>query len=139
MTRTGSGYSTPSCLDLELSGKNDGLHSYGEGVWILHDHQEKGVTTAGIGPGGNVGVIAYERYLQDNGWPMTFGVDWSNYFTEDYYQRRVPVWSAYDETDRFGDVKPGAWLTWKLLVLSLFWGAAGAVLFGLLRPGRTGT
>lgn len=122
-------------LDLELSAVNDGLHSYGEGVWILHDHQEKGVTTAGIGPGGNVGVIAYERYLQDNGWPMTFGVDWSNYFTEDYYQRRVPVWSAYDETDRFGDVKPGAWLSWKLLALSLVWGAAAAVFIGLLRPG----
>jgi len=122
-------------LDLELSGKDDGLHSYGEGVWLFHDHQEKGVTTAGIGPGGNLGVIAYERYLEDNGWPMTFGVDWSNYFTEDYYQRRVPVWSAYDDSDRFGDVMPGAWLSWKLLVLSLLWGAAAAVLFALLKPG----
>ena len=122
-------------LDLELSGKDDGLHSYGEGVWIFHDHQEKGVTTAGIGPGGNIGVIAYERYLEDNGWPMTFGVDWSNYFTEDYYQRRVPVWSAYDESDRFGDVMPGAWLSWKLLVLSLLWGAATALLIALLSPG----
>ena len=124
-------------LDLELSGKDDGLHSYGEGVWLFHDHQEKGVTTAGIGPGGNLGVIAYERYLEDNGWPMTFGVDWSNYFTEDYYQRRVPVWSAYDDSDRFGDVMPGAWLSWKLLVLSLLWGAAAAVLFALLKPGAT--
>ncbi len=74
-------------VDLELSTKNDGLHSYGEGVWLLHDHQERGVVTDGFGPGGNVSAIVYERYLQDNGWPMTFGVDWSNYLTTGFYER----------------------------------------------------
>ena len=47
----------------------------------MHDHQEKGVTTSGFGPGGNVSAIVYERYLQDDGWPMTFGMDWKNFLT----------------------------------------------------------
>ncbi|MBV1932525.1 MAG: multicopper oxidase domain-containing protein [Porticoccaceae bacterium] len=75
-------------VDLELSTKDDGLHSYGEGVWLLHDHEEKGVVTNGFGPGGNVSAIVYERYLQDNGWPMTFGLDWTNYLTPGFYDRR---------------------------------------------------
>ena len=75
-------------LDLELSTKNDGLHSYGEGVWLLHDHQERGVTTNGFGPGGNISAIVYERYLQDNGWPMTFGMKWDNFLTPGFYDRR---------------------------------------------------
>jgi hypothetical protein len=74
-------------LDLELSTKDDGLHSYGEGVWLLHDHKEKAVTTNGFGPGGNISAIVYERYLQDNGWPVTFGLDWSNYLSPGYYER----------------------------------------------------
>ena len=111
-------------LDLELSAKNDGLHSYGEGVWILHDHQEKGVTTGGIGPGGNVGIIVYDKYLEDNGWPMTFGVDWSNYFSEDYYQRKIPVWSSYDDTNRFGDVQGSVWPKLKIVLLLLLSGVA---------------
>lgn len=75
-------------VDLELSTENDGLHSYGEGVWLMHDHQEKGVTTNGFSPGGNVSAIVYERYLQDNGWPMTFGMDWDNYLTPGFYDRK---------------------------------------------------
>jgi plastocyanin len=75
-------------VDLELSTENDGLHSYGEGVWLLHDHQERGVTTNGFGPGGNVSAIVYERYLQDDGWPMTFGMSWNNYLTSGFYQRQ---------------------------------------------------
>lgn len=74
-------------VDLELSTENDGLHSYGEGVWLMHDHQEKGVTTNGFGPGGNVSAIVYERYLQDNGWPMTFGMGWKNFLTPGFYDR----------------------------------------------------
>ena len=75
-------------LDLELSTKNDGLHSYGEGVWLMHDHHERGVTTNGFGPGGNVSAIVYERYLEDSGWPMTFGMNWDNFLTPGFYDRR---------------------------------------------------
>ena len=75
-------------VDLELSTEDDGLHSYGEGVWLMHDHQERGVTTNGFGPGGNVSAIVYERYLQDNGWPMTFGMGWKNFLTPGFYARQ---------------------------------------------------
>ena len=91
-------------VDLELSTKNDGLHSYGEGVWLMHDHQEKGVTTSGFGPGGNVSAIVYERYLQDDGWPMTFGMDWKNFLTPGFYQRQddgsgiTPLLAGVEET-----------------------------------------
>ena len=76
-------------VDLDLSTKNDGLHSYGEGVWLMHDHKEQGVTTNGFGPGGNVSAIVYESYLEDNGWPKVFGVDWSNYLTPGFYERNA--------------------------------------------------
>ena len=79
---------TAQRVDLDLWTKNDGLHSYGAGVWMLHDHQERAVTTNGFSPGGNMSAIVYERFLQDDGWPMTFGHDWSDYLTPGFYDRR---------------------------------------------------
>lgn len=66
---------------------------------------------------------------------MTFGVDWSNYFTEDFYQRKVPVWSAYDETDRFGDVVAKPWPSWHLFLLSLILGVTVALVYRMVCRG----
>lgn len=86
---------TAQRVDLSLDLTNDGLRSYGPGVWLFHDHNYQGITTDGIGPGGNISAIVYEDYLQENGWPTTFGVSWEPYFTAAYYQREVPVWESY--------------------------------------------
>jgi hypothetical protein len=86
---------TAQRVDLSLDLTNDGLRSYGPGVWLFHDHKYQGITTDGIGPGGNISAIVYQDYLQENGWPTTFGVSWEPYFTAAYYQREVPVWESY--------------------------------------------
>lgn len=88
-------------LDLTLNTSDDGLHSYGEGVWFFHDHREAAVTNDGIGPGGTVTMIAYESHLGDNGVPETHG-DLSKFFDKAYYQGEVPVWGHLD-AERLGE------------------------------------
>jgi hypothetical protein len=125
-------------VDLALQTTDDGLHSYGSGVWLMHDHQEKGVTTDGIGPGGNIAAIVYEQFLGENGWPNMFGVDWSPYFTEAYYNREVPVWQAYDPLGMFSSPGTDGWRLLRLLGAALLGGAAlAAGVTWLMRRGRT--
>jgi hypothetical protein len=122
-------------VDLALQTTDDGLHSYGSGVWLLHDHQEKGVTTDGIGPGGNVAAIVYEEFLQEDGWPTTFGVDWSPYFTQAYYRKEIPIWQAYDPSGMFGSVAGDGWFLLRILGMALLGGAvvAGTFMWWLRR------
>ena len=86
---------TTQRVDLDLLFQNDGLHSYGPGICLFHDHQYNGITNDGIGPGGNISAITYADYIDDTGWPKTQGVSWNNYFTEAYYRRDLPVWQSY--------------------------------------------
>ena len=74
-------------MDLTLDTRNDGVHSYGSGVWMLHDHSGKGTTTDGIAPGGNMNAIVYREYLAENGWPITQGEDMGMFFDPAYYRR----------------------------------------------------
>jgi hypothetical protein len=92
-------------LDLALNTTNDGLNSYGSGVWLMHNHKENAITTDGIAPGGDLSTITYKSYLQANGKPETQGVSWKPYFTEEYYEREVPIWNSYDATGLFGEIK----------------------------------
>jgi hypothetical protein len=87
--------STAQRLDLDLQFNNDGVHSYGPGIWLFHDHQNQGVTNDGIGPGGNISAIVYADYMEENGWPKTQGVPWNQYFTKEYYRKEVPIWESY--------------------------------------------
>jgi len=105
-------------VDLKLQMINDGLHSYGEGVWLLHDHQGKAVTNNGIGPGGNISAIVYRSYLKNNGWPNTFGVDWSPFFSEEYYRKELPIWQGYAR-HLSADVAFDGWLIFRLLMLGI--------------------
>ncbi|MGZ5055993.1 MAG: multicopper oxidase domain-containing protein, partial [Methylobacter sp.] len=50
-------------IDLELSGVDDGLHSFGQGIWMFHDHVEKAFTTNGIGEGGDISLVVYDGFL----------------------------------------------------------------------------
>ncbi|MCP5244527.1 MAG: multicopper oxidase domain-containing protein [Burkholderiales bacterium] len=90
-------------LDLVLKTVNDGLHSYGSGAWLFHDHREKGITTDGMSEGGSMSMIAYKSYLDETGLPkVAHGIDLSVYFTKEYYQRRLPIWQDLDETGSLG-------------------------------------
>ncbi len=124
--------STSQRVDLKLEFENDGLHSYGPGIWLFHDHQNKGVTTDGIGPGGNISAIAYGEYMDENGWPQTRGVPFDQYFTSDYYRREVPVWESY-APGLFSDPGTDKVLLWRVLLFSLALGVGAASLFVRLR------
>lgn len=111
--------------DLELDTTNDGLHSYGSGVWLLHDHQERGVTNNGLGPGGNLGAIVYRNFLGSNGWPQTTGENLARYFQQDYYQRLTP------EPESAGSITSSLFL--RLIGLGIAAGALAASLVSVYR------
>jgi PGF-CTERM protein len=87
-------------LDLALNTTNDGVNSYGPGLWFTHDHREEAVTTDGIAPGGTVTMIAYDDYL-DDGIPQTHR-NLSRFFSESYYAGEKPFWAGLDE-EKFGE------------------------------------
>jgi len=105
--------------DLVLNTTDNGLQSYGPGVWFTHNHRERAVTTDGIGPGGDVTMITYESFLKDDGFPELNGVSWEPYFTEEYYDRQVPVWNTYTEPRLFGEVPLRPPQTWVIVLLGL--------------------
>lgn len=123
-------------VDIDLQTTNDGLHSYGPGVWLFHDHQGKGVTTNGIGPGGNVNAIVYESYLREDGWPMTFGIDYKKFFTEAYYRKEIPVWESYSLSGIFSDLGFDFWLLLRLVGLGLALGTFLGIIVPLLSNGK---
>jgi FtsP/CotA-like multicopper oxidase with cupredoxin domain len=123
-------------VDVVLNTTNDGLHSYGPGIWLTHDHQEVAQTNAGIGPGGSMTAIVYEDYLDDGGFPKVQGVEWKKFFTPEYYQREVPVWLDYDPLSQLADTTGSSREAVRFLLLGLIGGAWLAVVFILLRRPR---
>lgn len=91
-------------VDLELDTTDDGLHSYGEGVWLFHDHNEFGITTDSAMPGGNVSIIVYEKYLSEKGLPIVNGTNITKFFTKEYYDRSYPVWGTLEDAHKYGIV-----------------------------------
>ncbi|MFB6346599.1 MAG: multicopper oxidase domain-containing protein [bacterium] len=79
--------------DLKLKAVNNGLNSYGPGIWLLHDHREVAIASDSISPGGNVSAIVYERFLNDTGMPQVLGVNMDKYFTKEFYRGELPIWS----------------------------------------------
>ena len=90
--------------DLLISTKDDGLHSYGEGIWIFHDHREKGITTNGMNPGGNVSALVYKKYLNEVGLPMGIGESIEPVFTKKFHERKLPVWQNIDAWNSLGEI-----------------------------------
>lgn len=124
---------TTQRVDVELLLQNDGRHSYGPGIWLFHDHQYKGITNDGIGPGGNISAIAYADYVDRTGWPKTQGVPWDNYFTEAYYRKDIPVWQSYAPA-LFSDAGIDVRLLVRLLIFALACGVlAASALLALFR------
>jgi FtsP/CotA-like multicopper oxidase with cupredoxin domain len=90
--------------DIKLSTVDDGLHSYGQGIWIFHDHREKGITTDGMNPGGNVSAVVYKKYLTEEGLPKGIGEDITPLFTKAFHARKYPVWQGIDDWNSLGEV-----------------------------------
>lgn len=125
--------STAQRVDLDLNTTNDGLHSYGDGVWMLHDHKEKAFTTDGMHPGGSIGAIVSRSYLDEQGWPKTQGVDWSPFFSPHYYKRAIPVWTTYDPTGMLGEAEARSPRLIRAMVLSFVAGILLAFLIVFIR------
>jgi FtsP/CotA-like multicopper oxidase with cupredoxin domain len=90
--------------DLKISTVDDGLHSYGQGVWIFHDHREKGIQTNGQNPGGNVSALVYKKYLNEVGLPKTIGESIVPLFTKAFQDRKLPVWQDAGEWNSLGEI-----------------------------------
>lgn len=115
--------------DFSLQTTNNGLHSYGPGIWLFHDHQGKMVTTDGIAPGGHISAIVYDQYLNERGWPKTQGISWKKFFDSSYYQRKIPVWESYSPDGKFSDIKNDIGLQARLLIFALALGIFLGLLF----------
>ncbi|SJM90130.1 Multicopper oxidase type 3 [Crenothrix polyspora] len=83
-------------LDLELSGVDDGLHSFGQGIWMFHDHVEKSFTSNGVGEGGDISLVVYKEFLDDKGIPTLHGMSLAPYFSKEYWKGNYPIWQDYD-------------------------------------------
>jgi len=103
VTRDVYGVAPAQRIDLDLYTKDDGLHSYGEGAWLMHDHAERAITNNGIAPGGNVSQIVYRKYLNKHAMPNGEGEDVSPYFNAEYYKGNIPSWTASDAFGFFDD------------------------------------
>ena len=114
--------------DLNLQTKNDGLHSYGPGLWMFHDHVATGTTTDGMEPGGNMAILAYRYLLDEQGMPKMHDELFDQVFNKDYYAKKMAVWGDGDFGPLLGDA---GLLTPKFSRILLF-GLATGLLIGLL-------
>jgi len=124
-------------IDLDLSTSNDGLNSYGSGIWLFHDHSEKAITTDGISPGGNINMMAYSDYVGDDGVPKTRGMDLNIFFDPAYYEGKVPVWGSMGIPELLGQAATVTPSIKQLLLLGLLIGLLCLLLAGLIANLRT--
>jgi plastocyanin len=114
--------------DLNLQTKNDGLHSYGPGLWMFHDHVATGTTTDGMEPGGNMAILAYSYLLDEQGMPKMHDELFDQVFNKDYYAKKMAVWGEGAFAPLLGDA---GLLTPNYSRILLF-GLATGLLIGLL-------
>ncbi len=79
-------------IDLHLQTVNDGLHSYGPGIWLFHDHVETGITSDGMSPGGNIAMLVFRDFLDQQGMPKVREQPLNQVFNKNYYAKLIPVW-----------------------------------------------
>ena len=90
-------------IDLHLQTVDDGLHSFGSGIWLFHDHVETGITTDGMAPGGNISTLVYQDLLNERGIPKIREQPVNQYFNKNYYARENPVWNMKDFKQSLGE------------------------------------
>lgn len=97
-------------VDLSLDTTNDGLHSYGPGLWMFHDHVVTGTTTDGMEPGGNMAILGYKDYLDDRGMPKGHEELFDQVFDKNYYAKKRALWTDGDFAPLLGEagsIEPG--------------------------------
>ncbi len=102
ITRDVHGMVPAQRIDLDLSGVDDGLHSFGQGIWMFHDHVEKSFTTNGLGEGGDISLVVYKGFVDEKGIPKAHGMSLAQYFTKSFWQKNYPVWQDYDAWHSLG-------------------------------------
>ncbi len=90
-------------LDLSLKTENNGLNSYGAGLWMFHDHVPTGTTTDGMEPGGNMAILAYKSLLDKQGMPKMHEGMFNDVFNKEYYTKKYPIWSSGEFALLLGD------------------------------------
>ena len=90
-------------LDLSLKTQNNGLDSYGPGLWMFHDHVATGTTTDGMEPGGNMAILAYKDLLDEQGMPKMHDELLNEVFSKDYYAKKQALWAQGDFAHLLGD------------------------------------
>lgn len=96
ITRDVHGMVPAQRIDLELSGVDDGLHSFGQGIWMFHDHVEKSFTTNGLGEGGDISLVVYKGFVDEKGIPLAHGMSLAPYFSKNMWKGKYPIWQDYD-------------------------------------------
>ena len=114
--------------DVHLKTQNDGLHSYGPGLWMFHDHTPTGTTTDGVEPGGNMAILAYKSLLDEQGMPKMHEHLFDQVFDKDYYAKNLAVWTE----GPFGALLGDAGLVSPNYLNLILFGLAIGVLIGLL-------
>ena len=114
--------------DIHLQTKNNGLNSYGPGLWMFHDHVPTGTTTDGMEPGGNIAILAYKEFLDEQGMPKMHDQLFDQVFNKDYYAKKQAVWAEGSYAPLLGDA---GLLSPKYLQIALF-GLAIGLIIGLL-------
>jgi FtsP/CotA-like multicopper oxidase with cupredoxin domain len=120
-------------LDITLQTKNDGLHSYGAGLWMFHDHVPTGTTTDGMEPGGNIALLAYKSHLDERGMPKGHDELFSEVFNKNYYAKKHAILAIGDFTQLLGDAGYIAPNYLRLIVFGLTVGLLMGLLFFVLR------
>ncbi|NOS74944.1 MAG: multicopper oxidase domain-containing protein [Methyloglobulus sp.] len=128
ITRDVFDIATAQRIDLHLQTANDGLHSYGPGLWMFHDHVPTGTTTDGVEPGGNMAILAYKQLLDEQGMPKYHDQMMEEVFDKDYYAKKRPFWQQSDYAAVFGDVALISPDVKKLVIFGLLIG----IIVGLL-------
>jgi manganese oxidase len=128
VTRDVFDIATAQRMDLSLKAVNDGLNSYGPGLWMFHDHVPTGTTTDGMEPGGNMAILAYKPLLDGQGMPKMHDQLLSQVFNKNYYTKRQAVWGEGDYAPALGE--PG--LIAPNLLKIIGFGLVVGLAFGLL-------
>ncbi|MDD5267235.1 MAG: multicopper oxidase domain-containing protein [Methylococcales bacterium] len=114
--------------DLNLLTSNNGLNSYGPGLWMFHDHVPTGTTTDGMEPGGNIAILAYKSYLDEQGMPKMHNELFDQVFNKDYYAKKMAVWGS----GPFAPVLADAGLLAPDYARITIFGLAAGLIIGLL-------
>ncbi len=123
-------------LDINLQTSNDGLHSYGPGIWMFHDHVPTGTTTDGMEPGGNMALMVYKPLLDENGMPKMHEEMLAEIFDKDYYAKKQPLWQQGGYAKVFGDAGQIAPDLVKIIAFGLLVGLVIALAILLLQVNK---